>query len=228
MTFTFNIFLDLLPTPPFKLQTTVYANYFYDTSVIFSNSIIAYREPFTICIGHDKWTDVIGILDWNQTYCHFFLKYIFPYITQTLAHHLQILRQLKFWLYPSKSIKSRSMTQTASDIGGSYQDEQGSLGRTGRGITLLGAIIFSTILYLGLPFFFFPSPFWFFFGLTTSAYIFALSSTGFLSFFGTFCTWAYTAPDGPGAGSPNKPSADWYNMLSLRPSVKLIKFICES
>ena len=32
---------------------TVYANHFYDTSVIFSNSIITYREPFTICIGHD-------------------------------------------------------------------------------------------------------------------------------------------------------------------------------
>ena len=43
--------------------TKVYANYFYDTSVICSNSIIAYREPFTICIGHDRRTDVIGI-DW--------------------------------------------------------------------------------------------------------------------------------------------------------------------
>ena len=42
----------------------VYANYFYDTSVIFSNSIIIYREPFTICIGHDRRTDVIGI-DWH-------------------------------------------------------------------------------------------------------------------------------------------------------------------
>ena len=44
----------------FKLMS-VYANYFYDTSVIFSNSIITYREPFTICIGHDRGTDVIGI-----------------------------------------------------------------------------------------------------------------------------------------------------------------------
>ena len=33
----------------------MYANYFYDTSVIFSNSII------TICIGHDRRTDVIGL-----------------------------------------------------------------------------------------------------------------------------------------------------------------------
>ena len=41
----------------------VYAYYFYDTSVIFSISIITYREPFTICIGHDRRTDVIGI-DW--------------------------------------------------------------------------------------------------------------------------------------------------------------------
>ena len=41
----------------------MYANYFYDTSVIFSNSIITYRELFTICIGHDRRTDVIGI-DW--------------------------------------------------------------------------------------------------------------------------------------------------------------------
>ena len=41
----------------------MYANYFYDTSVIFSNSIITYRETFTICIGHDRRTDVIGI-DW--------------------------------------------------------------------------------------------------------------------------------------------------------------------
>ena len=40
---------------------TMYANYFYDTSVIFSNSIITYRETFTICIGHDRRTDVIGI-----------------------------------------------------------------------------------------------------------------------------------------------------------------------
>ena len=39
----------------------MYANYFYDTLVIFSNSIITYRELFTICIGHDRWTDVIGI-----------------------------------------------------------------------------------------------------------------------------------------------------------------------
>ena len=36
----------------------VYANYFYDTSVIFSNSISTYREPFKICIGHDRRTDV--------------------------------------------------------------------------------------------------------------------------------------------------------------------------
>ena len=41
--------------------TTVYANYFYDTSVIFSNSFITYREPFRICIGHNRRTDVIGI-----------------------------------------------------------------------------------------------------------------------------------------------------------------------
>ena len=39
----------------------MYADYFYDTSVIFSNSIITYREPFKICIGHDRRTDVIGI-----------------------------------------------------------------------------------------------------------------------------------------------------------------------
>ena len=46
----------------FQLCTLpVYANYFYDTSVIFSNSIITYSEPFTICIGHDRQTDVIGI-----------------------------------------------------------------------------------------------------------------------------------------------------------------------
>ena len=45
----------------------VYTNYFYDTSVIFSTFIIAYREPFTdhlICIGHDRRTVVIGI-DWH-------------------------------------------------------------------------------------------------------------------------------------------------------------------
>ena len=42
----------------------MYANYFYDTSVIFGNSIITYREPFIICIGHDRRTDVIGI-DWS-------------------------------------------------------------------------------------------------------------------------------------------------------------------
>ena len=42
----------------------VYVNHFYDTSVIFSNSIITYREPFTICIGHDRQTDVIGIDCW--------------------------------------------------------------------------------------------------------------------------------------------------------------------
>ena len=46
-----------------KINISVYANYFYDTSVIFSNYIITYREPFTICIGHDRRTDVIGI-DW--------------------------------------------------------------------------------------------------------------------------------------------------------------------
>ena len=40
---------------------SVYANYFYGTSVIFSNSIITYREHFTICIGHDQQTYVIGI-----------------------------------------------------------------------------------------------------------------------------------------------------------------------
>ena len=39
----------------------MYANYFYDTSVIFSNSFITYKEPFRICIGHDRRTDVIGI-----------------------------------------------------------------------------------------------------------------------------------------------------------------------
>ena len=44
------------------------ANYFYDTSAIFSNSIITYREPFTICIGHDRQTDVIGI-DWFVLQC---------------------------------------------------------------------------------------------------------------------------------------------------------------
>ena len=46
-----------------KYRIAVYANYFYDTSVIFSNSIIIYREPFKICIGHDRRTDVFGI-DW--------------------------------------------------------------------------------------------------------------------------------------------------------------------
>ena len=35
-------------------------NYFYDTSVIFSNFIITYRSDL-ICIGHDRRTDVIGI-----------------------------------------------------------------------------------------------------------------------------------------------------------------------
>ena len=45
------------------INMAVYADYFYDTSVIFSNSFITYREPFKICIGHDRRTDVIGI-DW--------------------------------------------------------------------------------------------------------------------------------------------------------------------
>ena len=49
---------------------SVYANYFYDTSVIFSNSFITYREPFRICIGHDRRTDVIGI-DCFLTYQNF-------------------------------------------------------------------------------------------------------------------------------------------------------------
>ena len=31
----------------FDRNYTVYTNYFYDTSVIFSNFIITYREPFT-------------------------------------------------------------------------------------------------------------------------------------------------------------------------------------
>ena len=47
--------------------TTVYANYFYDTSDIFCNSLNTYREHFTICIGHDRRTDVIGI-DCNHTF----------------------------------------------------------------------------------------------------------------------------------------------------------------
>ena len=51
-----------------KSLITVYANYFYDTSVIFSNSIITYREPFIICIGHDRRTNLIGI-DWYH-WCH--------------------------------------------------------------------------------------------------------------------------------------------------------------
>ena len=50
-----------------RSRLTVYANYFYDTSVIFSNSIITYREPFIICIGHDRRTDVIGI-DWLNNF----------------------------------------------------------------------------------------------------------------------------------------------------------------
>ena len=44
--------------------TAVYANYFYGTSVIFSNFIITYREPFT-----DQQTDV----NWHrlrQRYVH--------------------------------------------------------------------------------------------------------------------------------------------------------------
>ena len=52
------------PDPKFLTdfrETTVYTNYFYDTSVIFSNYIITYRGPFTICIAHDRRTDVIGI-----------------------------------------------------------------------------------------------------------------------------------------------------------------------
>ena len=49
----------------------MYANYFYNTSVIFSNFIITYREPFTICIGHHRRTDVIGI--------DCMLKYMFNY-----------------------------------------------------------------------------------------------------------------------------------------------------
>ena len=58
------IHFSLLPHGGFKWTlkvTPVYANYFYDTSVIFSNSTITYRELFTICIGHDRRTDVIGI-----------------------------------------------------------------------------------------------------------------------------------------------------------------------
>ena len=46
------------------MKLAVYANYFYDTLVIFSNYVITYREPFTICIVHDRRTDVIGI-DWT-------------------------------------------------------------------------------------------------------------------------------------------------------------------
>ena len=45
----------------FELYFSVCQYYFYDTSVIFSNSIIYYREPFAICIGHDRLTNVIGI-----------------------------------------------------------------------------------------------------------------------------------------------------------------------
>ena len=67
--------LDLTvgPTCFAKSAISVYANYFYDTSVIFSNSFITYREPFRICIGHDRQTDVIGIdcnlsniTEWNK------------------------------------------------------------------------------------------------------------------------------------------------------------------
>ena len=51
---------------------TVYANYFYDTSVInFSNSFITYRESFRICIGHDRRTNVIGIDCNNFNKFHF-------------------------------------------------------------------------------------------------------------------------------------------------------------
>ena len=53
-------------------KLTVYADYFYDTSVIFSNPFITYREPFTICISHDRRTDVIGI-DWVK--CIWGIKY---------------------------------------------------------------------------------------------------------------------------------------------------------
>ena len=44
-----------------KIYKSVYANYFYDTLVILSYSIITYLESFTICIGHERRTDVIGI-----------------------------------------------------------------------------------------------------------------------------------------------------------------------
>ena len=36
----------MYPWTDWKKHITVYANYFYDTSDIFSNSIITYREPF--------------------------------------------------------------------------------------------------------------------------------------------------------------------------------------
>ena len=75
----------------------MYANYFYDTSVIFSNSIITYREPFTICIGHDQRTDVIGI-DWHTCVEQ-----------RTIFRHVTIFRHIflipcNFFIFSQKQI----------------------------------------------------------------------------------------------------------------------------
>ena len=69
----------------------VYPYYFYDTSVIFSNSIITFREPFTICIGHDRRTDVIGIDCNRRSVVHILLEtfsitYNFSFICQLYFH----------------------------------------------------------------------------------------------------------------------------------------------
>ena len=58
---TVSLILSICTLKVISAAMTVYANYFYDTSVIFSNSFITYREPFRICIGHDRRTDVNGI-----------------------------------------------------------------------------------------------------------------------------------------------------------------------
>ena len=86
----------------------MYANYFYDTSVIFNNSIITYREPFTICIGHDRRTyvhDVIGI-DWGQQ--DVFVKHVcetqMPPLAATKTKSVTVTGvSLKFW--PSTTLR---------------------------------------------------------------------------------------------------------------------------
>ena len=62
-----------------EVKCPVYANYFYDTSVIFSNSIITDGEPFTICIGHERRTDVIGI-DWMSKILEWLPGPAFPFL----------------------------------------------------------------------------------------------------------------------------------------------------